>query len=132
MTFSPLSAWLKVETIIHFDNTSSSNPVVVTHLSLQNIQQLRLLVEKGSNQTGLNKIVSNQITQASITFVKFMCILIRCTGPLKKRLVSDGKLYSENVNCFVYFGPQCIPLMLDIPGTSTVEAKILGKPILFY
>lgn len=61
-----------------------------------------------------------------------MFILIRCTGPLKKRLVSDGKLYSENVNCFVYFGPQCIPLMLDIPGTYTVEAKILGKPILFY
>ena len=31
MTFSPLSAWLKVETIIHFDNNSSSNPFFVTH-----------------------------------------------------------------------------------------------------
>ena len=71
---------------------------------------------KGSNQTGLNKIVSNQITQASmmsvVTFVKFMCILICCTGPLKKRLVSDGKLYSENVNCFVYFGPHVFLLCL--------------------
>ena len=61
-----------------------------------------------------------------------MFILMCFTGPSKKRLVNDGKLYSENVNCFVYFGPQCIPLMLDIPGTYTVEAKILGKPILFY
>ena len=64
-------------------------------------------MKKGSNQTGLNKIVSNQITQASmmsvITFVKLMCFFMCFTGPSKKKLVNDGKFYTKNlekVNCF--------------------------------
>ena len=34
MTFSPLSAWLKVETI-HSDNTSSSNPIIVARFTAE-------------------------------------------------------------------------------------------------
>ena len=53
-------------------------------------------------------------------------------------MVSCRPKILKMLRCFhayqIDFGPRCIPLMLGTPETSTVqkEAKILGKPILFY